>query len=273
VAVNEAAPVSRLERSVPRLGARARGLLASEWTKVRSVRSTFWSFVVAAVTALGGSAIIAVASASAKGRSGLPLDPVASVFFAWLEYPVLAVGVVGVLTFTSECSTGQIRTTFSAVPQRVAVLVAKAAVVGAVVLALGEVLAFASFLLSQAILAGHHSQLSLSRAGELRAVMAAGFSLFVVAMVGLGLGAIVRHTAGALAALPAVIYLPLLVLSLPSPWADRIGSYTILMSAYQLVSVHRHAGLLSPALSLVVLVAWAAALLVAGAVAITRRDA
>ena len=134
-------------------------------------------------------------------------------------------------------------------------------------------MAFASFFLSQAVLAGHHSQLSLARAGEVRAVLAAGFSMFVVAMVGLGLGAIIHHTAGAVAALPAVLYLPLVVLSLPAPWADRIGSYTILMSAYQLVSLHRQPGLLPPVLSLVVLVTWPAALLVAGAVGTARRDA
>lgn len=191
----------------------------------------------------------------------------ASIFFAWLEYPVLAVGVLGVLAFSSECSTGQIRTTFSAVPHRVTVLVAKAGVLGAVVQPLGEVLAFGAFFVSQAMLAGRHSELSLARAGAVRAVLAGGFSLFVVAMVGLSLGAIVRHTAGAVAALPAVLYLPLRVLSLPSPWADRIGSYTILIAAYQLVSLHRQPGLLSPELSLVVLVAWPAVLLVVGAIA------
>lgn len=272
MAVTEGPPATQLGRTVPPLAVRARGLFASEWTKLRSVRSTFLALVVAAVTAVGGSVVVAFASAS-KGRSSLPLDPVASIFFAWLEYPVLAVGILGVIAFTSECSTGQIRTTFAAVPQRVAVLVAKATAVGAVVLALGEALAFSSFFLSQAVLAGHHSELSLSRAGEVRAVLAGGFSLFVVAMVGLGLGVIIRHTAGAVAALPAIVYLPLLLLALPAPWADRIGRYTILMSAYQLVSVHRHHGLLSPALSLVVLVAWPAVLLVVGGIATIHRDA
>ena len=252
---------------MPSLARRARGLLSSEWTKLRSVRSTLWALAVTAVTALGGSGAVAVSLALAKKGSGLPLDPLASIFFAWLEYPVLAVGTLGALAFSSECSTGQIRTTFSAVPQRAAVLAAKASVLGAVVLVLGEVLAFGSFFFSQAVLAGHRSELSLARPGEVRAVVAGGFSLFVVAMVGLSLGAIVRHTAGAVAALPAVLYLPLRVLSLPSPWADRIGSYTILIAAYQLVSLHRQPGLLPPELSLAVLVAWPAVLLVVGAIA------
>lgn len=273
MAAMDVAPVSRRRRPVPSLGLRARGLLASEWTKLRSVRSTFWALVVAGVTAVGGSGVVAISMALSQRGSALPRDPLASIFFAWLEYPVLGVGSLGVLAFTSECSTGQIRTTFSAVPQRTAVLVAKASVVGGAVLVLGEALAFASFFLSQAVLAGHASQLSLSRPGEVRAVLAAGLSLAVVALVGLGLGALVRHTAGAVAAIPAVLYLPLLVLSLPSPWADRIGRYTILMSAYQLVSLHRQPGLLSPALSLVVLVAWPALLLAVAAIATSRRDA
>jgi len=270
---SDVAPISQVQRRAPSLALRARCLVASEWTKFRSVRSTLWALAVAAVTALGGSGVIALSSASSKAGSGLGLDPVASIFFPWLEYPVLAVGILGVLVFTSECSTGQVRTSFSAVPQRSAVLGAKAAVVGGAVLVLGEALAFASFFLSQAVLAGHHSQLSLSRGGEVRAVLAGGFSLFIVAMVGLGLGTLIRHTAGAIAALPAVLYLPLLVLSLPSPWADRIGSYTIVMSAYQLVSFQRQPGLLSPVFSFVVLVAWPAVLLVGGAIATARRDA
>jgi hypothetical protein len=70
------------------------------------------------------------------------------------------------------------------------------------------------------------------------------------------LGAIIRHTAGAVAALPALIYLPLIVLSLPVPWNERIGRFTMLIASYQLVSLHPQAGLLSPILSMLVLLAW-----------------
>jgi len=110
---------------------------ASEWTKVRSVRSTYWLLAVAAVTAVGGSTIVAL-SDRGSGKPA-PLDPVASVFLAWLEYPVLAVGILGVLSFTSEYATGQIRTTLAAVPQRLAVFAAKAAAAtGSIVLVLRD---------------------------------------------------------------------------------------------------------------------------------------
>jgi hypothetical protein len=246
---------------------RSLDVLSSEWTKLRSIRSTYWTFLIAAVTAIGGSAIVTSASAH-RGRS--PFDPLATIFVAWLEYPVLAFGILGVLVFTSEYGTGVIRTTFTAVPQRRSVLAAKVGVVGMVTLVFGEVLAFASFLLSD-LARGNHG-ISLFHAGVAEAVGAAGFSLFVVAMIGLGVGSMVRHTAGAIAALPALIYLPLVVLSLPSPWDHRIGSFTLLMAAYQSVSLHAQPDLLSPTLSLFVLAAWAIIPLLIASVMISRRD-
>lgn len=246
-------------------------VIGSEWTKIRSVKSTYWLLVVAAVTALAGSVIVALSERSSSKPA--PLDPVASVFLAWLEYPILAVGILGVLNLTSEYTTGQIRTTFAAVPQRLTVLAAKAAVIGALTLIFGEALSFASFILNEAILAGHHDAASLWHPAVLHALLAAGYALFVIALFGLGLATIIRSTAGAIAALPALIYLPLAVLTLPHPYNDEIGKFTLLMAAYQLVSEHAHAGLLSQPLSLAVLAGWPAVALLVGAVLIGRRDA
>jgi hypothetical protein len=248
---------------------RAHDVVLSEWIKLRSVRATFWTLVIAAVTAVGGSLIVAFGSA---GQSQQRFDAVAGIYIAWLEYPVLAVGVLGVLAFTSEFSTGQIRTTFMAVPRRRAVLAAKSAVVGAVTLVLGEVLSFFAFVLSEAVLSRHDHGISLGDPAALRAVLAAGLCICAVALVGVALGAIIRHTAGAVVALPMLIYLPLVLLSLPAPWGSRIGKFTALMASYQLVSLHPQADLLSPAISLLVLVAWPAAGLLLAA-ALIDRDA
>ncbi|MBV9384328.1 MAG: ABC transporter permease [Streptosporangiaceae bacterium] len=258
--------------AIPSLAVRARDVLASEWIKFRSVRSTYWTLLIAAVTGAGGSGVVAFSMAHARGGAP-PFDPVAMIFVGWLEYPVLAVGILGVLAFTSEYGSGQIRTTFTAVPRRPAVLAAKVAVAGAVTLAFGEFLSFAAFLLSQAIRSGDRQALSLSAPGALRAVLAAGFCLSLIAVGGLGLGAIIRHTAGAVVALPAVLYLPLVVLSLPQPWGERIGRFTLLAAAGQLVSAHPRPGLLPEPLSLLVAVAWPLAALLAAAVLLTRRDA
>ncbi len=246
---------------------RRRDVVTSEWTKLRSVRSTKWTLAIAAVTAIAGSVIMAVSS---RGGGDQPFDPVASIYFAWLEYPALAVGVLGVLAFTSEFSTGQIRTTFTAVPKRRTVLAAKACVVGGVTLVVGEALSFIAFFLSEAIVSPHHAAIGLEDPGALRAVAAAGLCVSTIALLGVALGAIIRHTAGALVALPTLLYLPLVLLSLPAPWDSRLGKYTTLMASYQLVSLHPKTDLLSPLLSLLVLLAWPAASLIVAAAMINQ---
>jgi ABC-2 type transport system permease protein len=251
------------------LTARARDVLISEWTKLRSVRSTYWALIVAAVVSVAGSALAAL-----TGGKGGPLpDPVAFSFIGWAEYPVLAVGILGVLTFTSECATGQIRTTFTAVPRRLAVLAAKTAVIAALALVFGEVLAVASFSLTQALLSRHGRGVALSHPGVPGAVLAAGFVLLVVAVTGVGLGAAIRHTAGAIAVLPVVFYLPLTLLTLPAPWNHRIDRFTLPVAAYQVVALHPATNLLAPALSVVVLIGWPAIILAIAAILITRRPA
>ena len=210
--------------------------------------------------------------APARRGAHLP-DPVAFSFIGWAEYPVLAIGILGVLAFTSECATGQIRTTFTAVPRRLAVLAAKTAVVGSLALVFGELLAVTSFSLTQALLARQGQGVSLSQPGVPGAVLAAGVVLASVAVTGVALGAAIRHTAGAIAVLPVVFYLPLALLGLPPQWSDRIDRFTLPVAAYQVVALHPATDLLAPALSMLVLIAWPAIALAAAAVLITRRAA
>jgi ABC-2 type transport system permease protein len=257
--------------AVPPLAVRARDVLACEWTKFRSVRSTFWTLLVAVVTPLGSSAIVAVALAH-QPAGAPPADPMLPGFIS-LDYAVLAIGVLGVLAFSAEYSTGLIRTTFAAVPRRRAVLAAKATVMGAVTLVVGELVAFTSFFLVQAVLSGQHLGVSLSRPGVPGAVLATGIILFVVAMMGLGLGAIIRHTPGGIAALVALIILPAIVGLLPAPWGGWLGRFTLLDAAHQVTALHPAANLFAPALSLLVLLAWPAATLLVAALIVTRRDA
>jgi len=256
---------------VPSLAVRARDAVTCEWTKFRSVRSTFWTLLVAVVTPVGFSAIVAVAIAN-QPAGAAPVDPLLP-GFASLEYAVLAVSVLGVLAFGTEYSTGLIRTTFAAMPRRRVVLAAKAAVLGGVTLALGELVAFASFFLAQGVLSGHHLGVSLSTPGVAGAVLAEGVLLFVVALLGLALGAIVRHTAGGIAAVVGLIFLPAILGLLPAPWGGRVGRFTLLEAAHQVTALHPAANLFSPAASLLVLLAWPGAALLIAALLITRRDA
>ncbi|HTQ93552.1 MAG TPA: ABC transporter permease [Streptosporangiaceae bacterium] len=257
--------------STPSLPVRALDLLGSEWTKFRSVRSTYWSLLVAVVTPVAVSAVVAFAFTSARNQ-GPPPDPLLPGVIS-LEYALIAVSVLGVLAFSAEYSTGLIRVTFTAAPRRRAVLAAKAVVLGAVTLAAGEFVAFVSFWLVQAVLARHRQGVSLGRPGVAGAVLSAGLLLCVCALLGLALGAVIRHTAGGIAATVAVILVPGIAALLPAPWNGRLGRFTLLEAARQVSALHPATDLFSPGWSLLVLLAWPAAALTAAAVLITRRDA
>ena len=260
---------------VPSRLVRARDVLACEWTKLRSLRSNRWTLAVAAVVTLALTAVVAqaFAAAPAGGKHAPAMDRLATSFLAYAEYLVLPVTVLSVLVFTSEYGSGLIRTTFTAMPRRRTVLAAKATVTGAAALVIGEVMAFACFFLTQAILTGRHGGLSLADPGALRGVLAAGFVLAACAVTGVSAGAIIRHTAGAIAAaITLVCLLALLCLALPAPWNLRLGRFTLPFAAYDEVVAHPPAGLLSPWLSLLVLTAWPAAALLAAGFVLTRRD-
>ena len=268
-------PLRTAPAAVPPAVVRARDLIRSEWTKVRSVRANLWTLLVAALVTIGLTVVVAhsIAAAPASARGG-PFTPLIESFLGYAEYTVLPVSILGVLTFTSEYSTGLIRTTLVAVPRRWALLAAKAAVAGAAALAAGEVLAFALFFLTQGLLSGpRRGGLSIAHPGVPGAVVAAGFLLPACVLTGLGLGAIVRHTAGAIAATVGVIYLlATLCLILPSPWKQDIGRFTLPFAAYQVVSLHPLPHLFGPAASAAVLIAWPAVILAAAAIVISRRD-
>ncbi len=256
---------------VPSLATRALDLLTSEWTKFRSVRSTYWTLLIALITPIGISAAVAFTFASVPASSGPPPDPLLPDVVS-LEYAVIAIAVLGVLMFSSEYSTGLIRITFTAAPRRPAVFAAKAVVLGAVTLVAGEVVAFVSFFLAQAVLNGHHEGVSLSRPGVPGAVLAAGLLLCVCATLGLAFGSIIRHTAGGIVATIATILVPSLLDVLPAPWNGRIGRFTMLDAAHQITALHPGTNLFSPGWSLLVLLAWPAAAVAVAMVLLTRRD-
>ena len=202
-----------------RTGLRAQALdvVAFEWTKLRSVRSNRWTLLISVLVTLAITTVVAESLASMPARHS-PVDPLVGSFAGYAEYTVLPVTVLSVLVFTSEYASGLIRTTFAAVPRRRAVLAAKAGVTGLAALAVGELLAFACFFLTQAILSGHGG-LSVAQPGVPGAVLAAGLALAACAVVGVAAGAIIRHTAGAIAAAITVVYLLAgLCLLLPPPW-------------------------------------------------------
>ena len=257
--------------------ARARSVLASEWIILRSVRSTYLVLLFAAAAAVGIGYLVAHAKAThwatMPAAERAAFDPVSD-SFTGVGLAQLAFGALGVLAISSEYATGLIRTTFAAVPRRRAVIAAKAAVVGVVTLLAGELIAFATFFTGQWALSAQHLNVTLAHPGALRGVLAAGFYLAVTAWVGIGLGAVIRHTAGAITAMVGVVFLlPTVIGALPTPWDTRIGRFTMNQAAQQMIAQHPHAGYFSAGPSFLIVAAYAAVALAAAAVVITRRDA
>jgi len=257
--------------------ARARDVLASEWIKLRSVRSTYLVLLLAAAAAVIVGYLVSHADATRwptmPPAQKAAFDPVSDPF-SGLGLAQLAFGALGVLAISSEYTTGLIRTTFAAVPRRRAVLAAKAAVAGIITLLAGELIAFATFFTGQGALSARHLDVTLAHPGALRGVLAAGFYLAVMAWVGLGLGTVIRHTAGAITTMTAVVFLlPTIIHALPSPWDTRIGRFTLDGAAQQMIAHHPDSGYFGAGPSFLIVAAYAAAALAAAAFMITRRDA
>ncbi len=268
-------------RVQPRAGGPAFGrLLRSEWTKLRSVRSTVWSLVLLVVLVLGftglfmGLTVGQWDQADPTQRALLEADPTGQILGAGFFLGQLSICVLGVLVITSEYSTGMIRASLLAVPRRVPMLLAKVVVFGALVLVLGELVSFASFALGSAILSSRVS-VSLGDPGVLRAVIGAGLYLAVLGVFSLAVGAVVRHTAAAITGVIGfVLVLAPLAQLLPGTLGDRVHAYLPTEAGHLIAQARQAPGdLLSPWQGFGVFVAWTAALLVLAAVLLRRRDA
>lgn len=201
----------------------------SEWTKLRSVRSTLWSLAATLVLTVG-IGVLATAVVAARWRQLSPFDrltfdPVQQ-SLTGLLFAQLSIGVLGVLAVSVEYGTGTIRTTLAAVPKRPRVLAAKALVFGLVALVASEVLSFAAFFIGQAILFGSAPSTTIGSPGAFRAVVGGGIYLTVLGLLALGLAAIVRHTAGAISLFVAILLiLPLILQALPTSIINAVGKF------------------------------------------------
>ena len=253
------------------------GVLRSEWTKLRSVRSTVWSLLALAVVTVGMGALICVAVNNRWSTFGplerLHFDPTSrslrGIFLAQL-----AIGVLGILAITSEYGTGMIRATLAAVPNRPLVLAAKAAVFGAVALVVSEVVTFAAFLVGQSLLTSPVPHATLGQPGVLRAVAGSGLYLAVLGLLALGLGSIIRHTAGAISTFVALLLiLPLLLQAFPASVQTSVSKFLPLTIASSMISVHPTTDAFSPWVGFGLLCVYAAAFLVVAGALFVRRDA
>jgi ABC-2 type transport system permease protein len=254
-------------------------VLNSEWIKLRSLRSTFWSLFAAIVATVGLGMLFSWGFANRVSDHAHRVDNAATLAVTVPLQPYviaqLAVGVLGVMVITGEYSTGMIRATLAAVPGRLPVLWAKAAVFAAVVLVLMEIVSFVTFFGGQAILSTQHIQATLSSPQALRIVAGVGLYLTVVGLLGTALGTIIRSTAGAIAALFGILLvLPVLgeALNLTS-WGRHITPYLPSSAGGDLLTNDPDPGSLGPWTGFGVFVLYTVIAMAVAAYLLKRRDA
>ena len=255
-------------------------LMLSEWTKIRTVRSTLWSLVLLAVLTMGFTTLFVGLTVGQwdqtqpQDRALIQADPTSMILGTGFLFGQLTICVLGVLVIASEYSTGMIRASLLAVPGRIPMLAAKALVFGLLVLVIGVVVSFGSFFIGAPILSSK-APVALGDPGVLRAVVGGGLYLAMLGLFALAIGAIVRHpAAGITGVIGFVLVLSPLANLLPGEIGDRVHAY-LPSEAGHLIAQARQApnDLLTPWQGYGVFCLWTAVLLVIAAVLLKRRDA
>jgi ABC-2 type transport system permease protein len=224
--------------------------LRCEWTKLRSLRSTFWALTVTVVLGIGLGAAISAAAARGYATSSvsgkLSWDPTA-VSLDGMAIASLAIAVLGVLSISSEYSSGMIRTSLIAVPRRGRVLAAKSLVFAAVTFVVGEATSFIAFFAGQALISGHAPHAALGDPGVARAVVGTGLLLTALAVLSVAAGTLLRHPAAAITAMIAVLFvLPGIAQALPDSWRNPVTEFWPTSAGGQLTDVYHSPHTLQP---------------------------
>jgi ABC-2 type transport system permease protein len=252
-------------------------VLRAEWTKARTVPSTTWTLLVAAVLGIGLGALISSLAANHYAKSSassrLTWDPT-SISNAGLSIAQLAIGVLGVLLVTSEYSSGSIASSLAAVPRRGRLLAAKAVVIMTLTFVVVEIIAFVAFLVGQALISGHAPTATLGQADVVRALIGAGLYGALLGMMGLAFGTIIRNAAGAIAVLVAILYvLPGIAGALPASIQHPVQEFWPTQAGGQVTQVVHTANTLAPWPGLGVFLLFVTALSVVAFTLLNRRDA
>jgi ABC-2 type transport system permease protein len=252
------------------------GSVRSEFTKIRSTRSTYWTLLALVVITIGFGALASAGAAHNVKQLGPDFDPTQRSLFG-LYFGQLVVAVLGVLTITSEYATGMIRTSLTAMPRRGTLFAAKAVVFAAVALVVGLITSFGAFFLGQALMSGPHINAALSQPHVLRAVVGGALFLAACGMLAYGIGAILRHTAGAITASIVLLFvISLLINALPQSWQVHVDKWVPAVAGSQIWAVKPAAGsppMFGPWTGFAVFCGYAVIALIAGLILIRRRDA
>jgi ABC-type transport system involved in multi-copper enzyme maturation permease subunit len=282
------------------------GAIRSEFTKLRSVRSTYWTIAALVVVSVGIAAVAGFAIANnihnnPVNKAGF--DATQASLGAFFELGQLIIAVLGALVITSEYSTGMIRTSLTVMPRRGTIYAAKLVVFTTVTLITSLITSFISFFVGQAALSGSGVTASLfhsvtipangvqngppnnvtfsgtdviSPGNVLTAIIGTALFVTVVALIAFGLGSIIRHSAGAIAsAIGLMFVLPIIVQLLPDTWRwDSLRFFPDSAGRVLSVSIGQHnPHLWSAWPQFAVTLVYAAVLLGAGAYLFRKRDA
>jgi len=274
-------PDTRLSPLPPATGrAGLRGAIASEFTKIRSVRSTYWTLLVLLVVSVGIGAAITAGTAASWSHTGpadrATFDPTQASVAGLFYLGQLVIVVLGALTLTAEYSTGMIRTSLTAMPRRTVVYAAKVTIFAVVALVVTFVAAFISFFLGQLLLGSTHDTATLSQPNVLRAVVGSALYVTLCGLLAFAVAAILRHTAGTITAVIGLLFvIPILVHLLPQSWYQDVERWLPDAAGRALsVTVGPPPSNLFPAWGqFAVFAVYTAILLVVGAVLFLKRDA
>ena len=267
--------------AVPRLAETGRvtqaRVVASEWTKLHSVRSTRWSLLVGVVLTIGlpllFGAIVSSHWSHMSPREQANRHPL-DIALAGVNLSQLAIAVLGVLVITGEYSTGMIRASFTAVPKRLPVLWAKAGVFAAVTFVLMVPSVLIAFFGSQAIISGHAPlKVAFSDPGVARTVIGGAAYLMITGVFALAIGAIVRNTAGGIAVFAGLFFvIPPLLNILPTNWNNAVSQYMPDSAGRRLFSLTHDSHTLHVLPGTALYCGYALLALVVAAVLLVRRD-
>jgi ABC-type transport system involved in multi-copper enzyme maturation permease subunit len=252
------------------------GILRSEWTKMRTQPSVVWALVSTFVLMVGFGVLFALLREShpPRGQAALDAFDPAGISLAGVNLAQISIGVLGVLLITNEYASGLIRSTFAAVPTRLPVLWAKAVALVLTTFKLCVPAAFAAFLIGQSVLSKQHLGTTLGQPGVIRAVFGCALYLGGVGLLGLGLGALLRNTAGAISTLLGLLFgLPIVLGFLPTEWSDHITKFLPSSAGTAVTATSPDPSSLSPWAGLGLFLAYTAAVLAVAAYRMRRRDA
>jgi ABC-2 type transport system permease protein len=248
-------------------------ILKGEWTKLRTLPSTWRTAAFAFVFSIATGAVLVISQAGqwatmTPAQRGT-FDATSCSLFGIMIAAVL-LGSLALRSVTAEYASGMIRSTFAAMPARRLVLAGKAAVVAVFAFPVALVSNLVAFEIGQRIFAGKHLQVTLGHAGVLGAIFFGAVAVSLIAVIGVGLGGVIRHTAGATTAMAVVIVGGVTFGQLlPAGWRGYLPG-TAIQAA---VTVHRSPGILAPGTAIVVLGLYAAITLAAASTRAAHRDA